>query len=299
MAQVEEESPPARQPSTPAARPKKPSAPEPVPQPEPAPAPPPEPAPEPATEALPRTDTVIAADTAAAPPSSAEAPPPVDTASAPEPSVAPGAEPTESSDTVAYRPYPSGATAPDPAEVESAAAASEAAGMLGVGTVINAMLEDSIHSRIDVSGKEVQGRVMDNVTGVDGAVLVPAGSLVRFTVTQVKPGRGGRKGVLEIRTDSITIQGQPRELQATIRSVPYQLRGRGVTGEEAVKVGVGAAGGAVAGRVITGSTKGAVIGGVIGAAGGAVVASETAQKDVVVKAKTPVQLVLTAPLSTR
>jgi hypothetical protein len=45
-----------------------------------------------------------------------------------------------------------------------------------------------------------------------------------------------------------------------------------------------------------GKTKGAVIGGVAGAAAGAVVASQTATRDIVVKAKTPVVLVLTAPL---
>jgi hypothetical protein len=122
---------------------------------------------------------------------------------------------------------------------------------------------------------------------------------VRLTVTQVKSGRGGRKGVIEIRTDSVTIEGRPRRLEADIRAIPHELQGRGVTGEDAAKVGVGAAGGAVLGRVITGDTEGAVIGGVVGAAGGAVVASETAARDVVVKARTPVELVLTAPLATR
>ena len=47
---------------------------------------------------------------------------------------------------------------------------------------------------------------------------------------------------------------------------------------------VGAAGGAVLGRVIGGNTRGTVIGGVVGAAGGAVVAAHTADRDVVVKA---------------
>jgi hypothetical protein len=53
----------------------------------------------------------------------------------------------------------------------------------------------------------------------------------------------------------------------------------------------------VLGRVLGGNTKGAVIGGVVGAAGGAVVASQTATRDVVVKAKTPLVLVLTEPLT--
>jgi hypothetical protein len=112
----------------------------------------------------------------------------------------------------------------------------------------------------------------------------------------VKPGRGDRQGVLELRVDSISIDGQPRKLEAKIQPVSHELRGRGVTGDEAAKVAVGAAGGAVAGRVIGGDTRGAVIGGVVGAAGGAVVASETAARDVVVKARTPVAFVLTAPL---
>jgi hypothetical protein len=169
---------------------------------------------------------------------------------------------------------------------------------LAAGTVIHATLEDSIHSRNDVSGKEVRGRVMENVTGRDSVVLIPAGAPVQFTVTQVKPGRGDSPGVLEMRVDAITIHGRPRKLEARIQAIPHELRGRGVTGNEAAKVGVGAAGGAVVGRVIGGNTKGAVIGGVVGAAGGAVVASETAAKDVVVKARTPVEVVLTAPLFT-
>ncbi|CAN5788939.1 hypothetical protein BH24GEM1_BH24GEM1_30320 [soil metagenome] len=162
--------------------------------------------------------------------------------------------------------------------------------------MIHAALEDSIHSRHDVSGKEVTGRLMENVTGPDGLVLIPAGSPVHFTLTQVKSGRGDRPGVLEMRVDAIAIGGEPRQLEASIRPIPHELRGRGVTGDEAAKVGAGAAGGAVVGRVLGGDTRGAVIGGVVGAAGGAVVASETAAKDVVVKAKTPVTFVLTAPL---
>jgi hypothetical protein len=165
------------------------------------------------------------------------------------------------------------------------------------GTVIHAALEDSIHSRLDVSGRVVTAKVMQNVAAPNGRTLIPAGAPVQLTVTQVKPGRGDGKGMLEIVPDSITIAGEARKLDATLQPVPYELRGRGVTGEEAAKVGVGAAGGAVVGRVLGGNTRGAVIGGVVGAAGGAVVASETAAKDVVVKARTPLALVLTVPMT--
>jgi hypothetical protein len=169
-------------------------------------------------------------------------------------------------------------------------------GILAVGTIIHASLEDSINSRHDTYGKRLSGKVMQNITGPHGEVLVRAGSPLRLTVTRIRPGRGNNKGELEILADSITIKGRPRKLEAKVESVPYELKGRGVTGEEAAKVGVGAVGGAVAGRVITGKTKGAVVGGVVGAAAGAAVASQTAAKDVVVAARTPVQVILTAPL---
>lgn len=175
--------------------------------------------------------------------------------------------------------------------------AEEVTRVVAAGTVIHAALVDSIHSRHDVSGKVVTAKVVENVRGPDGLTLVPAGAPVHLTVTQVKPGRGDRKGVLEIRADSITIGSASRTIEASLRPVPHELRGRGVTAEDAAKVGVGAAGGAVAGRVIGGDAKGAVIGGVVGAAGGAVVASETAAKDVVVRPRTPFVLVLSAPLS--
>jgi hypothetical protein len=216
----------------------------------------------------------------------------------PEASTAPGDLP----DTSAYAPNPIEETSPTaglPSGSDSTPVTGAAVGTLPVGTVIHAALEDSIHSRHDVSGKEVAGKVMENVRGADGLTLIAAGTPVRFTVTQVKPGRGDRPGVLEMRVDAISLNGTPREVEARLEPVPHELRGRGVTGEEAAKVGAGAAGGAVVGRVLGGDTRGAVIGGIVGAAGGAVVASETAVKDVVVKARTPVVLVLTAPLMAR
>ena len=298
-----------------------------------APVPDPEPssAPEVVDTAKPAPDSVTPSQPSVAPdpapiPESAPASEP---APSPEPPPAPepSSEPSGETDTGAYAPYPTAEPAPDTAgsspadtavqsadtatppvpEPDSASAADtvaartpspDATGTLAAGTVIHAALEDSIHSRHDVSGKAVTGRVMQNVTGPDGLTLIAAGSPVQFTVTQVKPGRGNRRGVLEIRVDSISIDSQPRKLEAKIQPVSHELRGRGVTGDEAAKVAVGAAGGAVAGRVIGGNTKGAVIGGVVGAAGGAVVASETAARDVVVKARTPVAFVLTAPLVT-
>ena len=193
------------------------------------------------------------------------------------------------SDTSGYQSYP-GTTGTPPAPEANVVAA---------GTVIPVSLEDSINSRHDTWGKQITGKVMQNITGPDGEVLVRAGSPLRLTVSRIRSGRAKSKGELELQADSITVEGRAQKLEARVESVPYELKGRGVTEEEAAKVGVGAAGGAVVGGVITGKTRGAVIGGVVGAAAGAAVASQTAAKDVVVAARTPVQVVLTAPLVIR
>lgn len=170
---------------------------------------------------------------------------------------------------------------------------------LPIGTEIHAALDDSINSRRDSAGRSITAEITQSVTGAGGRILIPAGSTVRLTVTRLSSAKSkSSQGKLALRVDGIEVRGQHQNVQADVRPVPRELRGRGVTTGDAAKVGVGAAGGAVLGRVIGGNTKGAVIGGVVGAAGGAVVASQTATRDVVVKAKTPVTFVLTAPLVT-
>jgi hypothetical protein len=181
----------------------------------------------------------------------------------------------------------------------SFATSSEADRTLATGTEIHAALDDSISSRADSVGETIAAHVMENVVGANGRTLIAAGTPVRFTVTSLAPARSkSSQGRLALRADGIALNGQLRPVKANVKPVPHELRGRGVTGSDAAKVGVGAAGGAVLGRVVGGNTRGAVIGGVAGAAAGAVVASQTATRDVIVKAKTPVVLVLTEPLVT-
>ena len=196
-------------------------------------------------------------------------------------------------------------TAPAPAPRDSAppsfepatASTTSGARTLPIGTEIHAALDDSIDSRTDTAGRVVTAVVMENVTGSDGKTLIAAGAPVRFTVTRLSAAKSkSAQGRLALRVDGIGMGGQLQRVSADVRPIPHELRGRGVGTSEAAKVGVGAAGGAVLGRVLGGNTKGAVIGGVVGAAGGAVVASQTASRDVVVKARTPVTFVLTEPL---
>lgn len=185
----------------------------------------------------------------------------------------------------------------NPAPVSDVGSSSAAARTLPVGTEIHAALDDSINSRKDTVGRTVTAVVMENITGSDGKTLIAAGSPVRLTIIRLSPARSkGAQGRLRLKVDSIGSGQGLQTVSAEVQAVPHELRGRGVTAGDAAKVGVGAAAGAVAGKVIGKNTKGAVIGGVIGAAGGAVVASQTATRDVFVKARTPVTLKLTQPL---
>jgi glycine zipper 2TM protein len=243
------------------------------------------------------TDTVTTADTSTARDTALA--PPLDSASA---------------DTVATArtdmlPADTARASPDSAVASSgtiSVPAADASGIddaarrtLPIGTEIHAALDDSISSRRDSVGRSITAEITQSVTGAGGRVLIPAGSTVRLTVTRLSSAKSkSSQGKLALRVDGIEVRGQHQNVQADVRPVPRELRGRGVTTGDAAKVGVGAAGGAVLGRVIGGNTRGAVIGGVVGAAGGAVVASQTATRDVVVKAKTPVTFVLTAPLVT-
>jgi hypothetical protein len=200
-------------------------------------------------------------------------------------------------DTAVARDTAPSSPAPTPSATSNIGSTSAAARTLPVGTEIHVALDDSINSRKDTAGRTVTAVVMENITGSDGKTLIAAGSPVRLTVTRLSPARSkSAQGRLRLRVDGIGIGQQLQTVTAEVQTVPHELRGRGVTAGDAAKVGVGAAAGAVAGKVIGKNTKGAVIGGVIGAAGGAVVASQTATRDVFVKAKTPVTLKLTQPV---
>jgi hypothetical protein len=245
------------------------------------------------------SDTSVVRDTASAPP--------LDTARTATPDTA---TPVPSMDTVAMDTVatartdsiPADSTRPssDSALASSATDLSDASQRtLPIGTEIHAALDDSISSRTDSAGRSITAQISQSVTGQGGRVLIPAGSMVRLTVTRLASAKSkSSQGSLALRVDGIQVGGQLQNVQAEVRAVPRELRGRGVSSGDAAKVGVGAVGGAVLGRVLGGNTKGAVVGGVVGAAGGAVVASQTATRDVVVKAKTPVTFVLTAPLVT-
>lgn len=192
---------------------------------------------------------------------------------------------------------PAATPAPKPAKASPTKAAPTPR-TLAAGTLIEAAIADSINSRHDKPGKTVTAAVARDVKDRAGRVVIPAGSLVTMTVTELAPAksRSAADGKLALEVRSVNVRGRIYALDADVDPVAHELKGRGVTAGEAEKVGVGTAVGAIGGRIIGGNTKGAVIGGLVGAGAGTAVAVQTASRDVVVRPGTTVRITLRGTL---
>lgn len=192
---------------------------------------------------------------------------------------------------------PQPAPAPTPAAPAPATAPAPRTATLAAGSRFVGTLNSTISSRTSKVGDKVTVTVSSDVKNGSGAVVIPAGSAVELTVTAIAPSRDkSSPGKLTLAVTGIRVRGTSYPIGAEVSSVNQELKGRGVGTTEAGKVAVGTAVGAVAGRVIGGDKTGTIIGAVVGAAAGAAVATETANRDVVVAAGSEVGITLREPL---
>jgi len=175
------------------------------------------------------------------------------------------------------------APTPKPAAPKPKPPAPKPAPSLAAGATFSATVPDTVSSRTTKSGAMMQAKVGADVKGADGRVVIPAGSTVNIRLDQFKssPTKGGKE-TFAASLVSVIINGTSYPIAGTVDHLDYTLKGRGITGGTAAKVGAGAAAGAILGGLIGGNSKGAVIGGVAGAAGGAVVADQTGDQDITV-----------------
>jgi len=191
---------------------------------------------------------------------------------------------TAATPAVAAAPAPAPlAPTPKPVAPKPKPPASKPAPSLAAGATFSATVPDTVSSRTTKSGAMMQAKVGADVKGADGRVVIPAGSTVNIRLDQFKssPTKGGKE-TFSASLVSVIIDGTSHPIAGKVDHLDYTLKGRGITGGTAAKVGAGAAAGAVLGGLIGGNSKGAIIGGVAGAAGGAVVANETGDQDITV-----------------
>ena len=185
------------------------------------------------------------------------------------------------------RPAPS----PAPSRIRSLTLAS--------GTRIDASTQRTISSRTDKAGATFTATVSSDVKDSRGRVVIPAGSILNLTITELQPANDKSKadGKITVLVSSVSVRGQTYPVSASITSMAHTLKGRGVGTTEVGKTAAGAVIGGIAGRVIGGGSQGTIIGAVVGGAAGAAVADETANRDVVVAAGTPMVVTLNGPVT--
>jgi hypothetical protein len=178
------------------------------------------------------------------------------------------------------------ATAPEPSGPQEVSSSRN--GEIPVGQELDVRLQTGLGS--DISSVEQR---FEATTVVDlmqnGRVLVPAGSIVRGVVSDVKrPGRIDRVGSLTLSFDQLSVRGR----DYPIRGMATKVFESGGIREEGATAGVGAAAGGVIGGII-GGVQGAVLGAVIGA-GGAIAATEG--KDIHLPAGSMIRIRLDSPV---
>jgi hypothetical protein len=156
---------------------------------------------------------------------------------------------------------------------------------------------DSISTRTHAAGDAVYATASADIVDGQGRVVIPAGARFEGVIAAILEAKNpGDPGTISLAFNRVAFGGKSYSVDATSDSVATERQGRGVTGGDAAKVGVGAAAGAVLGGLITKDTKGAIVGGVVGAAAGAGVAGATKDADVLLPAGGTIRIVLGSPM---
>jgi hypothetical protein len=112
---------------------------------------------------------------------------------------------------------------------------------------------------------------------VDGSEVLPAGAVVRGDVAAVQPaGKVKGRASLALRFSSVSVAGRDERYPIVAR---VDLLAPATKGEDALKVGIPAAGGAIVGGLI-GGKKGAAIGTAVGGGAGAAVVLSTSGEEI-------------------
>ena len=168
---------------------------------------------------------------------------------------------------------------------------------LAAGTLVDAAITDAISSRQARAGDAFTADVVEDVTN-GGGVVIPAGSTVHGTITEVKAASSaGSTGTLTLAISGVTVRGETYDVSASIDSLATTTKGRPVSGGDVARVAGGAAAGAILGRVIGGNATGTVVGGVLGGVAGVAVSAAIKDVDIVLPAGTHLLLTLRQPLT--
>lgn len=165
------------------------------------------------------------------------------------------------------------------------------------GTHLDLTINDELSSRKNKPGDTFTAKAFTDVRDASGMIVFPEGATVNGNIVAVKPAPNRRTpGTLTIALSTVEVNGKTFPIRATVDSVSREHRKQPISGNDAAKVGVGAAAGAVVGQVLSKNTKGTVIGAVVGGIAGAGVAAETKDLDIVIPDGSHILVTVTEPM---
>ena len=166
------------------------------------------------------------------------------------------------------------------------------------GTHLDLTINSELSSRKNKPGDTFTAKVATDVRDAAGTIVISEGSTVNGSIVAVKPAPNRRTpGTLTLALTTIESNGKTFPIRATIDSVQgKEYRKQAINGNDAAKVGVGAAAGAAVGQIISKNTKGTVIGAVVGGIAVAGVAAETKDMDIVIPDGSHIIVTITEPL---
>ena len=163
------------------------------------------------------------------------------------------------------------------------------------GTTLQLAAVTDISSRKNKAGDPFTARVTDPVLDARGDTVIPAGAELTGRVSELKssPHRGA-PGTLALELNTLRFGGLDYPVGVRVSSMATHIVSRGLTVDDAAKVGVGAAAGALAGKLLGRSRGAAAAGAVVGGAGGAVYANQTRDYDIALSPGGAITAVLTS-----
>ncbi len=181
-----------------------------------------------------------------------------------------------------------------PSSASKAAPAAPKSIVIPENTNITVVLDETLGSKDSSTGQNFSASIQTPVEA-DGRVVIPKGARATGIVRDAKPaGRFKGAAELAIALTSITIDGKEYEVHTNTHTLVTKGKGK----RTAVMIGGGSAVGALIGG-LAGGGKGAAIGAAVGAGGGTAGAGLTGDRDIVLRAETPVTFKLTQPLEVR
>lgn len=187
--------------------------------------------------------------------------------------------------------------APEP--TKSAAPAAPTTGTIAAGTMLNASSESRVCTNIAKVGDRVNATLADAVSGTNG-VLVPAGATVILRVSEAKRGENGKEGIrLAFEPVAISHAGADYDISGTAAVPNVEVVRAQSSGDQAKKVAIGAAAGAIAGQLLGKKTKSTVVGAAVGAAAGGAIAAGSADWNGCLAQGGRVAITLAGPLTVK